>query len=481
MNIEIIITSIIAFLIGGIIVYLVLKSSQVKRSLYDQLKEQFSSTKNLLDTKIALEKDLKFNFDSIKNHLNIEKETNKKQETELAKINANISSLQERFTEEKEINTAQQNDIKQNNNYILTLKTELVKFETLNNSLVEKLHKQKEEFEESRKKSLLEFENVANKIFEEKSNKFSQQSEKSIERLLNPLKENLKEFKQQVTDTYDKEAKERFSLEAKIKELVTLNQQISNDATNLTNALKGQSKTQGDWGEMILESILEYSGLVKNREYFIQESFRDEKGKLKQPDVVIKYPDDRYIVIDSKVSLTAYEKYVNGTNPEEQEIHLNSHIKSLKNHIDNLSSKEYENFNNALDFVFLFVPIEPAFLSALQHDNTLWNYAYNKRIVLISPTNLIATLRVIVDVWKKEKQNNNAREIAKRGEMLYNKFVGFVTDMKEIDKHIQKAGSKYNDAFSKLSSGKGNLISQAESLKKLGVNSKKELPSKFLF
>lgn len=480
MNIEIIITSIIAFLIGGIIVYLVLKSSQVKRSLYDQLKEQFSSTKNLLDTKIALEKDLKFNFDSIKNHLNIEKETNKKQETELAKINANISSLQERFTEEKEINTAQQNDIKQNNNYILTLKTELVKFETLNNSLVEKLHKQKEEFEESRKKSLLEFENVANKIFEEKSNKFSQQSEKSIERLLNPLKENLKEFKQQVTDTYDKEAKERFSLEAKIKELVTLNQQISNDATNLTNALKGQSKTQGDWGEMILESILEYSGLVKNREYFIQESFRDEKGKLKQPDVVIKYPDDRYIVIDSKVSLTAYEKYVNGTNPEEQEIHLNSHIKSLKNHIDNLSSKEYENFNNALDFVFLFVPIEPAFLSALQHDNTLWNYAYNKRIVLISPTNLIATLRVIVDVWKKEKQNNNAREIAKRGEMLYNKFVGFVTDMKEIDKHIQKAGSKYNDAFSKLSSGKGNLISQAESLKKLGVNSKKELPSKFL-
>ncbi|MFB0908574.1 MAG: DNA recombination protein RmuC, partial [Spirosomataceae bacterium] len=300
------------------------------------------------------------------------------------------------------------------------------------------------------------------------------------EQLLNPLKENLKDFKKKVEETYDKESKERFSLENKITELVALNQQISKDATNLTNALKGQSKTQGDWGEMILESILEYSGLVKNRQYFVQESFIDEKGKRKQPDVIIKYPDNRYVIIDSKVSLVAYEQFANSEDIDNQKIHLNSHIKSIKNHIDNLSSKEYEQLDKALDFVFLFIPIEPAFLTALQYDSQLWNYAYSKRIVLMSPTNLIATLRVIVDVWSKEIQNNNAREISKRGEKLFDKFVGFVTDMEDIDKHLGKASEKYGEAIKKLSTGRGNLIGQAENLKTLGVNSKKRLPEKFL-
>ena len=242
----------------------------------------------------------------------------------------------------------------------------------------EKLDKQNTDFESQRQKSLLEFEKIANKLFDEKSSKFSQTSKEKIEQLLLPLKENLSEFKKKVEETYDKESKERFTLEAKIKELVQLNQQISKDATNLTNALKGQAKTQGNWGEMILENILEQSGLAKDREYFTQSAFKDEEGRSKQPDVTVKYPDDRYVIIDSKVSLTAYERFANADDPDEQKIHLNSHIQSVKNHVDNLSSKEYDQFKKGLDFVFLFIPIEPAFLTAIHYDPNLWQYAYKK-------------------------------------------------------------------------------------------------------
>ena len=480
MNQELLIVGIIALAVGAIITYLILKSSMVNRNKFDELKDNFAATKNELDTKVALENELRNSVSEMTTELSSEREKNKDQERNIAELNASMKNLQEKVSEEKETNKQQQESIEHSTREILRLKTELSKVETLKTSLEEKINKQSEEFEEARKKSLTEFENIANKLFDEKTSKFSKQSKENIEQLLNPLKENLKEFKKKVEETYDKESKERFSLEGKIKELVELNQQISKDATNLTNALKGQSKTQGDWGKMILESILEYSGLVKNRQYFVQESFKDEEGKRKQPDVTIKYPDNRYVIIDSKVSLTAYEQFANCEDIEDQKIHLNNHIKSIRNHIDNLSSKEYEQLDKALDFVFLFIPIEPAFLTALQFDNQLWNYAYSKRIVLMSPTNLIATLRVIADVWSKEIQNNNAREISKRGEKLFDKFVGFVTDMEDIDKHLGKASEKYSEAMKKLSTGRGNLIGQAENLKKLGVNSKKSLPEKFL-
>jgi DNA recombination protein RmuC len=475
-----VIVGIVALVLGVIITYLILKSSTISRNKFDELKDKFASTKNELDTKNAVESELRNSLKDIITELNTEREKNRNQERTIAELNASTKNLLEKVNEEKETNKTQQQKIELSNRQMIELKTELSKVETLKANLEEKINEQSKEFEESRKKSLTEFENIANKLFEEKTSNFSKQSKENIELLLNPLKENLKEFKKKVEETYDKESKQRFSLEGKIKELVNLNQQISKDATNLTNALKGQSKTQGDWGEMILESILEYSGLIKNRQYFLQESFKDEEGKRKQPDVTIKYPDNRYVIIDSKVSLTAYEQYANCGNIDEQKIHLNNHIKSIKNHIDNLSSKEYEQLDKALDFVFLFIPIEPAFLTALQYDNQLWNYAYSKRIVLMSPTNLIATLRVIADVWSKEIQNNNAREISKRGEKLFDKFVGFVSDMEGIEKHLEKATEKYNDAIKKLSTGRGNLIGQAENLKKLGVNSKKQLPEKFL-
>ena len=477
---ETIIVGIISLLVGIIITYLLVKSSTVSREKFDTLKGNLAVTKNDLDTKIALEKELRDTTNQLHLKLNNEQETNKKQENNLAVLSATIQSLRERFLEEKETNKSQQKNIEKSNNRILDLKSELSKIETVKSSMEEKINQQSKEFEESHKKQLTEFENIANKLFDEKTTKFSRDSRQNIELLLNPLKENLKEFKKKVEETYDKESKERFSLEGKIKDLVNLNHQISKDATNLTNALKGQSKTQGDWGEMILESILEYSGLIKNRQYFLQESFKDAEGKSKQPDVTIKYPDNRYVIIDSKVSLVAYEQYSSCEDIDEQKIHLNNHIKSIKNHIDNLSSKEYEQLDKSLDFVFLFIPIEPAFLTALQYDQQLWNYAYSKRIVLMSPTNLIATLKVIADVWSKEIQNNNAREISKRGEKLFDKFVGFVDDMQNIEKHLEKANEKYNDAMKKLSTGRGNLIGQAENLKSLGVNSKKKLPDKLL-
>lgn len=483
MNQEILIplvVSIAAAIIAALITYLILKSVTVKRTQYDELKNNFTTTLNKLDTKIALEKELRNTVDQLGNQLINEQDINRNQESDIAALRANMHSVQARFEEEKTTNQEQQTAIENSRQQIGYLKTELSKIELIKEALDEKINQQSVEFEEARKKSLIEFENIANKLFDEKNDKFTKQSKENIEQLLHPLKENLKEFKQKVEETYDKESKQRFSLEGKIKDLVSLNQQISKDAINLTNALKGQAKTQGDWGEMILENILEYSGLVKNREYFIQDSYVDEAGKRKQPDVKIKYPDNRYIIVDAKVSLTAYERFANCEDAEAQKLHLAEHIKSIKNHIDNLSGKEYDKFDKTLDFVMLFVPVEPAFMTALHYDPELWAYAYKKSVLLISPTNLIAALKMVSDIWKREQQNTNAIDIAKRGEKLYEKFVGFVADMQEIDKHLSNANEKYGAAMKKLSTGSGNLIGQAEKLKRLGINSKKELPEKYL-
>lgn len=477
---EHIILAIVGLLLGVIITYLILRARSVSLKKHEQVKEELITIKHQLDTKVRSEKELKASLIDIKKELVLEKELNKTQETQITSFRMSIQNLQERINEEKITNQLQQKSIEQSQKDTLHLKTELSKIETIKLALEEKIQSQSLEFEESRKKSLVEFENIANRLFNEKTEKFNRQSKENLETILAPLKENLSDFRKKVEETYDKESKERFSLEGKIQELVKLNHQISEDATNLTNALKGQAKTQGNWGEMILETILEHSGLIKNQQYFIQESFKDEQGKRKQPDITIKYPDNRYIIIDSKVSLVAYERYANTDNKDEQELNLKLHIKSIKNHIDQLSSKEYEELDKALDFVFLFIPIEPAFLCALKEDTDLWNYAYNKRIVLMSPTNLIATLRIIVDVWKKENQNKNARDISKRGEKLYAKFVNFIRDMEDIDKHLKKANESYSNAFKKLSSGKGNLITQAEQLKKLGINPKQNISERLI-
>lgn len=363
-------------------------------------------------------------------------------------------------------------------------KQALVLQERNNEVLEERLATRKAELTEMSKKFHLEFENIANKILDANSEKLSKQNKNTLKSVLKPLGENINQFKKKIEDVYFAESKERFSLGKEVEKLVKLNLQISEEANNLTNALKGNSKTQGDWGEMILENILEQSGLQKGREYFVQEFLKDESGgflkndmgRKMQPDIIVNYPDKRKIIIDSKVSLTAYVKYCQTTDNLEQKKELDRHIDSIRRHIDELSSKRYQDFELSLDFVFMFVPNEPAYILALQKDPNLFQYAYNKRIVLISPTNLIASLKIIVDLWKREYQNQNAIEIAKRGDSLYNKFVGFVENMTKIGENLEKTDKAYNSALNQLKSGRGNLIGQAEKLKKLGVGSDKTLP-----
>lgn len=355
--------------------------------------------------------------------------------------------------------------------------------------LLEKLNTQKTELEELSKKFNIEFENIANKILETKSEKFTEINKKNISAILDPLGKNLDEFKKAVNEAYVKESKERFSLGEKVKELAQLNQVISEEAKNLTRALKGQSKTQGCWGEMILESILEKSGLRKNEEYFMEYQLTDEEGKplrsdsegrKMRPDAVIKYPDERSVIIDSKVSLNAFLRYSDATDPEEIKTAHQEHVAAVKSRIDELSSRDYDNYNKSLDFVMMFIPSEPAYIAALQGDPELWNYAYAKRILLINPTNLIASLKLIVDLWKREYQNRNAQLIADRGAKMYDKLCLFVDNLKEVGKHLDKAKDAWSDSLGQLSSGRDNLVGQAEKLRILGLKNKKNLPEDLL-
>ncbi len=358
-----------------------------------------------------------------------------------------------------------------------------------NDALIINLDTQKKTMEELGVKFNTEFENIANKILETKTEKFTELNKNNLTAILEPLGKNIDEFKRQVDEVYKSESKERFSLGEKVKELAQLNQVISEEARNLTKALKGEAKTQGRWGEMILESILERSGLVKDREYFMEYELKDDdgnalksdvEGKKMRPDVVIKYPDNRSVIIDSKVSLNAFTRLLAATDVEEQKKELEAHVSAIKNHIVSLSSKGYDDYDKALDFVMLFVPSEPAYIAALQGDADLWNFAYDKRILLLSPTNLITSLKLIVDLWKREYQNQNAQEIAERGAKLYDKFVGFVDNLEAVGEYIDRAQGKYSEAYKQLATGNDNLVLQANKLKSLGLKTKKELPREII-
>lgn len=362
---------------------------------------------------------------------------------------------------------------------------ELATAKANNHALTEKLETQKNEIEELGKRFNTEFELIANKILDTKTEKFTQLNKDNLKAILEPLGKNIGEFKTKVEEVYDKESKERFSLGERVKELTILNQVISDEARNLTKALKGESKTQGRWGEMILESILEKSGLVKDRNYFLEKELlspkgealkSDSEGKKMRPDVIINYPDHRSVIIDSKVSLNAFTRFMAASDVEEQKKELAGHVDAIKNHIIALSAKGYDDYDKTLDFVMMFIPSEPAYSTALQADPDLWNFAYDKRILLISPTNLITCLKLIVDLWKREYQNQNALEIADRGAKLYDKFVGFVTNLEDVGDYITKAQGKYDEAYKQLKTGNDNLVLQATKLKNLGLKTKKELP-----
>jgi DNA recombination protein RmuC len=347
----------------------------------------------------------------------------------------------------------------------------------------EKLKTQKIELEEIQKKLTTEFENIANKILDEKSKKFTDQNKTNLDVILNPLKERIKEFEDKVDKTYKAESAERITLKTEIKQLVELNKQVSDDANNLTKALKGDNKTQGNWGEVILEKILERSGLSKERgEYDTQVVLKNVNGETIKPDAIIYLPEKKHIVVDSKVSLVAYQNYLAADEDEPRSQFLKEHITSIKSHIKGLSDKLYASSEalNTPDFVLLFIPIESSFGIAVQADQELFSYAWDRKIVVVSPSTLLATLRTISAIWKQELQTKNALEIAKQSGALYDKFVAFVEDLSNIGKNIDRTQEAYNAAFNKLKDGNGNLISRAQKIEKLGAKATKALPQHLL-
>ncbi|MCD4683648.1 MAG: DNA recombination protein RmuC [Bacteroidales bacterium] len=439
----------IGIILGGIIVWLLLRSTLTKqKSNFQQDLSTLEQTKqeeiNLLD----------------------------KEKSILNEKNNTFQSANEKLTENLQNERSRSEE----------LKTRIDKAEVEFKNLKEKLDTQKSELEDIQKKFTTEFENIANKILKSNSLEFTEVNQKNINEILNPLKDKIQTFEKKVEDTYQKGIKDQTDLKAEIKKLYELNSRISEEANNLTRALKSDTKKQGNWGEFILERVLERSGLVKGQEYDTQTTTRNEQGDLIRPDVIIKLPDNKHIIIDSKVSLVAYEAFVNTDDPDEKNTMLKQHVDSIKNHVKGLSEKNYQNATlfDTPDFVLLFMPMESAFSVAIQHDTDLFNFAWEKKIVIVCPTTLLATLRTIASIWKHEKQTQNALEIAREGGALHDKFVGFLKDLESIGLQINRVSKTYDDAHKKLSSGTGSLIRRVKKLKELGAKASKSIPENLL-
>ena len=357
------------------------------------------------------------------------------------------------------------------------LSTEIVQMKTIL-ELERSQAKERIEFREDTKEQLSnQFKTLASEILEEKSKKFTDQNKINLDQILGPLKIKISEFQGKVQEVYIQESKDRSALSEQVKQLMSLNNQLSDDAHNLTQALKGQSKAQGNWGELILERVLEASGLRKGHEYNVQVSHVREDGTRVQPDVVVHLPEQRHLIIDAKVSLTAYEIHANSDNDPERIAAIKKHLESVRSHIKELSEKNYHQLYGlqSFDFVLMFIPVEPAFMLAISHDNNLWLESWKKNILLVSPSTLLFVVRTVAHLWKQEQQNSNAQEIASRGAELYNKLAGFVEDLDMLGKRLQQAQISYDDAYGKFSKGKGNVIRQAEMLKELGIKPSKSI------
>jgi len=399
--------------------------------------------------------------------------------SEAEKQNSALISTNQHIKQEKELLQKANADLQ---NQIVEFANKLATAEANNKNMNERLETQRSELEQLQARFKDEFSVLANKILEEKTQKFTEQNKINLDGILNPLKEKIKDFEDKVEKVYNTEAAERNMLKGEIKQLMSLNQQMQVDAQNLTKALKGDTKTQGNWGEFILESILEKSGLTKNREYFSQASMNDEEGKRQQPDILIKLPDGKSLILDSKVSLVAYEKYVSAQDEVSRQAAAKEHIQSVRQHIKGLSEKKYQTLYEikSLDFVLLFMPIEPAFALAVQLENTLFNDAYEKNIIIVSPTTLFATLRTVANIWRYEYQNKNAIEIAKKAGDMHDKFVNFVTDLTLIGNKLNEAQKTYFESMKKLYTGTGNLVKRREDIKSLGVKVSKDLPQSLI-
>ena len=442
---------ILAFILGAVLAYFILKSSSVSRKSYEELQQIFN------------QKEADFN-------------------KIIAEISAENKTQIQKIAEQQELNERQNSEIKdlQNDkNQLIGLKSQLA---AQNESLQQLLDSQKEEIVKIQEEAKLQFENLANKILEEKTLKFTEQNQHNLKNILNPLQEKITDFEKKVENTHKESIDYHAALRQQILGLKEMNLQMSKETLNLTKALKGDSKIQGNWGELVLERVLEKSGLEKGREYEIQKSFTTEEGNRVQPDVIINLPDGKKMIVDSKVSLTAYEKYINEEDDEQKNSFLKEHVNSLKRHVEQLGSKNYQHLYQmeSPDFVLLFIPIEPAFAIALNEDTQLYNKAFERNIVIVTPSTLLATLRTIDSMWTNQKQQENAYEIARQAGALYDKFDGFVTDLVKIGKKMDEAKTEYEGAMNKLVDGKGNLITSVQKLKIMGAKAKKSLPDAIL-
>ncbi len=438
---------VLTFIFGAALAYFVVKSSSVSRKNYDELNQNFS------------QKETEFN-------------------KTLAEISAENKAQTRKIVEQQELNQIQSIEIKklqEDKNNLIALKSEL---SAKNENLQLLLDSQKDEIVKIQEVAKTEFQNLANKILEEKSLKFTEQNQQNLKNILNPLQEKITDFEKKVENTHKESIDYHAALRQQIIGLKDLNLQMSKETVNLTKALKGDSKTQGNWGELVLERVLEKSGLEKGREYEVQKSFTTEEGNRVLPDVIINLPDGKKMIVDSKVTLTAYEKYINEDDEEQKNSFLKEHVNSLKRHVEQLGNKNYHHLYEmeSPDFVLLFIPIEPAFAIALNEDSQLYNKAFEKNIVIVTPSTLLATLRTIDSMWTNQKQQENAVEIARQAGALYDKFDGFVTDLVKIGKKMDEAKTEYEGAMNKLVDGKGNLITSVQKLKIMGAKAKKSLP-----
>ena len=383
----------------------------------------------------------------------------------------------ELYTSEKERSEKTEKENREKEELIGNLKADVSSKNTLIETLNSKLDEESKRLIEQQKQLQTQFENMANEIFEKKSEKFTEQNQKNIDLILKPLGEKIKSFEQSVEDKYLKDQKNKAGLSEQIKLLQETNQQISQDANNLAKALKGDSKVQGDWGELQLEVLLEKSGLYKGVHFRTQNSLKDEEGNDKRPDCIIDLPDEKNLIIDSKVSLSAYEQYVNSEDELKKQVLLKQHLESIKKHIKDLAGKDYPNLYsiNTPDYVLMFIPIEPALTLALQEDVEIFNLALNKNIILVSTSTLMATMRTVSFIWQQENQKKNVLEIARQSGALYEKFIGFTNDLEGVGKAIDNAHKKYEAAQSKLISGRGNLVNSVEKIKKLGAKTNKSI------
>ncbi len=441
-----------------------LQAYKVKDASNTQELSQFSDTKTRLKQSQEAFYDLQKNFNE--------------REKELSQIKAKLESAENMYETllkaHKELQERNESLLEENSRYRTNNARLLMKLES-----EERLASSQKEMMSTHKQEIkAEFEALAKKVFEGNSQKFAEFSKENIDSMIKPLQTQISEFKKQVADTYNAESQDRAVLKNEINSLKELNEKISKDAINLTNALKGENKQQGVWGEMVLEHVLEASGLRKGFEFEREVSLKTDDNETLRPDVVVHLPDNRDLIIDAKTSLVAYERYVNAQNDELKAQHLKTHLESIRTHVAGLSQKNYERLKevNTLDFIFMFMPIEGALAVALEHDNSIYDNAFKNKILLVGPTTLLVAMRAVENVWKFERQNQNAQEIARRAGAMYDKFVGFSEDLMKISKQIDSIQGSFSAARNKLTYGKGNLVKQVEQLKELGAQTSKKIP-----